>query len=227
MSEPLVSCIMPTRGRGGFLEAAVACFAAQTWANRELVILEDGDRAEGLPFLAGWIKAGLSINYRFLGGRRTTGAKRNACIQLARGEYIAHFDDDDWSSPDRLETQLGALLERPLLLGTAFRSIAFWKEETGEAWRYTSSRPQCGAGTSFVYRKTAALGHPFADKMKGEDGDFLKQVGGLFHFEPGHDRIVARIHPGNTSEKVTNYEVFKPIAAADLPEGFRLSISRI
>jgi hypothetical protein len=44
----------------------------------------------------------------------TIGAKRNLACQEARGEFIAHWDDDDWYAPNRLELQVV-----PLLAGTA------------------------------------------------------------------------------------------------------------
>ncbi|HEY1490798.1 MAG TPA: glycosyltransferase family A protein, partial [Verrucomicrobiae bacterium] len=38
------------------------------------------------------------------------GAKRNLACQSARGEIVAHWDDDDWYAPERLARQVQPLL---------------------------------------------------------------------------------------------------------------------
>jgi glycosyltransferase involved in cell wall biosynthesis len=73
------------------------------------VVIDDGtdpvaDLLEGLP----------DVRYRRLVRRLTIGAKRNLSCHEAQGEFIAHWDDDDWYAPNRLELQVA-----PLLAGTA------------------------------------------------------------------------------------------------------------
>ena len=41
--EPLVSCIMPTANRARFVPQAIACFLAQDFTGRELVVLDGWD----------------------------------------------------------------------------------------------------------------------------------------------------------------------------------------
>ena len=105
---PLVSCIMPTTGdRRRFLPQAIKCFQRQTYPNLELVILCDGedDLSDLIP------RDDKRIRYFYLGrDHRTIGTKRNVACERAKGDLIAHFDDDDWSHPDRLSFQVGALL---------------------------------------------------------------------------------------------------------------------
>jgi len=102
---PLVSCIMPTMNRRSFVPLALKSFAAQDYPNKELLIVDDGDdRVEDLTAnLAG-------VRYLWLPRRASIGAKRNLACQEARGEIIAHWDDDDWYAPDRLRYQVTALL---------------------------------------------------------------------------------------------------------------------
>jgi glycosyltransferase involved in cell wall biosynthesis len=102
---PLVSCIMPTMNRRSFVPLALKSFAAQDYPNKELVIIDDGeDRIEDLVTdLPG-------VRYFSLPRRTTIGAKRNLACEHAQGEFIAHWDDDDWYAPDRLRYQVSALL---------------------------------------------------------------------------------------------------------------------
>jgi glycosyltransferase involved in cell wall biosynthesis len=106
---PLISCVMPTFNRRSFIPLALQCFRAQTYPHKELVVVDDGtdpvvDLVEGLP----------DVKYRGLRRRLTIGAKRNLGCHEAKGEFIAHWDDDDWYAPNRLELQVA-----PLLAGTA------------------------------------------------------------------------------------------------------------
>lgn len=103
-STPLVSCIMPTRNRRAFVPRAVDCFRRQDHPARELVIVDDGDDpiASLVRDLAGDDPA---ITYHRLPHPLPLGPKRNLAVSLARGELIAHWDDDDWSAPHRLRTR--------------------------------------------------------------------------------------------------------------------------
>ena len=98
---PLVSCIMPTFNRRRFVPIALEHFVGQSYPHKELILVDDGtdpvaDLAEGVP----------GVRYIHLGRRATIGAKRNLACSQARGEIIAHWDDDDWYAPDRLRYQV-------------------------------------------------------------------------------------------------------------------------
>jgi glycosyltransferase involved in cell wall biosynthesis len=102
---PLVSCIMPTFNRRRFVPLALARFAEQTYPNRELVIVDDGtDAVEDL------VAGEPGVRYLRLPRRKTIGAKRNLACAEARGEIVAHWDDDDWYSRERLERQAAPIL---------------------------------------------------------------------------------------------------------------------
>ena len=99
-SRPLVSCIMPTYNRRPFIPLALACFREQTYPNRELLVVDDGNDA-----IADLVRHEPAVRYLRVDRRLPIGAKRNRACAEARGEIIAHWDDDDWYSPDRLERQ--------------------------------------------------------------------------------------------------------------------------
>lgn len=93
---PLISCVMPTYGRPDYVPEAVACFLEQDYPNKELIVLNDCD---------GQIFVGDIPEVRIVNLRQrypTLGDKRNASMELANGELIAVWDDDDLSLPWRL-----------------------------------------------------------------------------------------------------------------------------
>jgi hypothetical protein len=108
----------------------------------------------------------------------TTGAKRNLCCELAHGEIIAHFDDDDWSAPHRLEQQLKhmAASGKPFV---GLHSIYYYKVENGATFQFVQdeqSRPYA-LGTSMMYRKDYWLSCRFEEKQVGEDGCLVNGAG--------------------------------------------------
>lgn len=128
-SPALVSCLMPTRNRREYLPNAIAYFLRQDYAPRELVVVDDGtDRVADL------IPDDPSVRYIRLPARHALGEKRNLGVEAARGEYIVHWDDDDWYAPGRLTAQLQPLRNgRADITALAMRTVLslpdfrFWR----------------------------------------------------------------------------------------------------
>lgn len=68
--------------------------------------------------------------------RRTVGEKRDALLRASRGRYVAFVDDDDWISPDYVQSLLGAARANPDL-------ITFWQDAT---WNDLKSQVRFGLG---------------------------------------------------------------------------------
>lgn len=110
--EPLISCLMVTLDRLPLAKRAIRCFADQTWSNRELVIVTDGE-PRYREALERFVSASNIEHVRFVvsSERRCLGALRNLSLAEARGEIVCQWDDDDASHPDRLRVQAGHMLE--------------------------------------------------------------------------------------------------------------------
>lgn len=111
LPSPSISCLCVTHDRVPLLRGAVACFQAQGWPSRELLILhEPGDHATA-AYASSLDDARIRTIVFPSGPRITLGEKRNIALAAASGEYIATWDDDDWSSPSRLAAQMEALMQ--------------------------------------------------------------------------------------------------------------------
>jgi glycosyltransferase involved in cell wall biosynthesis len=189
---------MPTRDRRAFVPLAVDCFLAQDYPERELVVLDDGREP-----IRDLLPDDPRIRYERLGRQLVIGAKRNRACGLARGELIAHWDDDDWSAPGRLSAQVAAL-ERAGAAVTGLRSLHFLDPVARRAWLYTypprSSRPWV-AGGSLCYRRKFWKAHPFQEVAVGEDTRFVWARGTRVLALERRDLYVAMMHSGNTSPK--------------------------
>ncbi len=101
--DPLVSCVMPTRDRAEYARQAVRYFLRQDYPEKELIIVDDGVQP-----LEGF-ESDSRIRHIRLPSRVSIGAKRNLGCELARGEFVAQWDDDDWYGPRRLSEQIAPL----------------------------------------------------------------------------------------------------------------------
>ncbi len=135
-----------------------------------------------------------------LPGKPSIGAARNAGCEAARGDIIAHFDDDDFSAPERLSEQICRLLAAPGCQVTGYREMRF---TTGAGWWLYSGPPKYALGTSLVYRRDWWQAHHFPEVQVGEDAGFTAQSaarGALVSVEAG-EMMWATIHSGNTSPR--------------------------
>ena len=109
--DDLVSCLCVTRHRVELLRRAVACFQQQTHSNRELVIVFDADDPETRAYVHSILDPSILAIEVGSTPRLALGAKRNLSVQIARGQFVAQWDDDDWYAPDRLREQLAAMVQ--------------------------------------------------------------------------------------------------------------------
>jgi glycosyltransferase involved in cell wall biosynthesis len=105
---PQVSVIIPVYNQARFIRGAVGSVVAQTYADWEIVVVDDGstdDTPRVLAELAGRISRMRVIRQP----NRGRAAARNAGISHACGVYAAFLDADDVWFPDKLERQVAAL----------------------------------------------------------------------------------------------------------------------
>lgn len=122
--SPLVSVIMPTRGRPDLVRASIAGVVAQSYPGAiELLVVHDQEplnqelAALGTP----------ARTVRVLANTRTPGlaGARNTGLSAASGEYIATCDDDDVWHPGKLQAQMERLHAEPglLVVGSGIRLL--------------------------------------------------------------------------------------------------------
>jgi len=104
----VVSVILPTFNRLQFLRSAVDSVLAQTCADWELLIADDGSDAETVTYLQTLV-SDPRVRVFFLPHTGNPSKVRNAALSEARGEYVAFIDSDDLWLPRKLELQLSAL----------------------------------------------------------------------------------------------------------------------
>ena len=101
----LFSIVVPAyETKETYLREMVASVQAQSYARWELVIADasEGDAVERTVRQIIHETGDLRIRYRRLSGNRGIAGNTNAGIELAKGDYIALLDHDDFITPDAL-----------------------------------------------------------------------------------------------------------------------------
>jgi glycosyltransferase involved in cell wall biosynthesis len=212
---------MPTYNRAKWISLAIECYLQQTFTDSELVILDNGDdETESV------VPAHPRIRYYKQPGQKlNTGEIRNRVNELAQGEIVCHWDDDDWSAPNRIETQVARLLSSGKQV-TGYHSISYWDtssnrapEDRAHIYQGTASY---ACGTSQLYFKNWWTQHPFNTKAVGEDSDFShaakcsKQLDSV----DGRQMIVARAHSDSTCPAPLGSSSFPRVRLPDMPQAF-------
>ena len=107
-----ITCITITRpGRLPLLRLAIHDFMRQTHTERDLLVLHDGDDSfdAAVRALVAQAPADPAVRVLRVPGQQTLGALRNGATELATGDLVCQWDDDDRYHPMRLELQLRAL----------------------------------------------------------------------------------------------------------------------
>ena len=211
IEAPTVCAIMLTADRPHLARRAVESFRSQTYPAKRLLVFDTGDGAlHDLDIGDGDAPEWYAQRGK-LDGARTIGELRNLAAgfpMAVNADILIHWDDDDWSHPNRIAEQV-TLLQSSGADCVGYNSMLFWRQDQNgmdalsEAWMFRQPAPNYALGTSLCYWRKVWERNPFKATSRGEDLDFcraLKCVGvpanpSDFRPEP---RMIARIHGGNT-----------------------------
>lgn len=188
---------MVTANRARLARRAIACFAAQTYADTELVIVDDGDVDYG-PLLRDLPPERVIYHRLPRSAGRTLGELRNLSLDLARGDFIAQWDDDDWYHPTRLERQIAAIgagADACLIAATLMHLDT-------PAWfdRPYVGRLPAGVPGTIVHRRSDSARYPA--ERRGEDTVYLDHWRGRIARLPASEAglFIRCFHGSNTWE---------------------------
>ncbi|WP_430410880.1 glycosyltransferase family 2 protein [Kordia sp.] len=106
MQQPLVSVITPTYNAELFVAATIQSVRAQTYANWELVIVDDASSDKTVEILKKYTELDNRIKFSVLETNSGAAVARNTAIEKASGRYIAFLDADDLWMPEKLSKQI-------------------------------------------------------------------------------------------------------------------------
>ena len=135
---PRVSVIMAAFNEESFLAEAVESVLAQSFADFELIITDDGS-TDATPALAQAFAERDPQRVRVIRGERNQGKPfaLNRALAVRRGELIAWLDGDDVMLPDKLARQVAALDANPDAAGCSHDAEMFQSDDGSVIGRFS------------------------------------------------------------------------------------------
>jgi glycosyltransferase involved in cell wall biosynthesis len=166
----LISALTVTRpGALPRLRASFADLARQTHAERELVVVHDGDAAFDAEVALAARRAGVVATVERSDAGASLGELRNRAVALARGELVVQWDDDDRHHPERLARQAAALVAGDAAFAFLTDQLHWFPAQRALYWEDWSVEPyplDFVQGT-LMARRGRMPGYPAA--RRGED----------------------------------------------------------
>lgn len=244
-TEPTVCAIMLTADRPELARRAVECFRRQTYPGEMRLVAWDTSGPKVPHIQVSEMEK--REYYVSSPDRLVIGQLRNRANDYAisleafvEPDILIHWDDDDWSHPNRIAEQV-SLLQSSGTDCVGYREMLFWRQgypsihrpkplsSIEGAWLYSNPNPGYALGTSLCYWRKTWERKPFAATSQGEDLQFITglKVCGVSAIsrtvpflgesmppgeQPMSSRMIARIHGGNTST------AYSPRKMANVPE---------
>jgi glycosyltransferase involved in cell wall biosynthesis len=215
--KPVVSVVMPVLNAAPYLAAAIESILDQSFADLELIVVDDGSDDSSLEIAAGYARRDRRVHHIALprDPQTTSGARAsNAGIAIAQGDYIARMDADDIAVRDRLALQLELMRERQLDV-CGGRAVMFGDRE-GEIW-YPES--QAGIRHELVFRSglpnatmlaraTVIKGSPYDETAPFEEYELQTRLILTEHIENSPEILLRlRVHPNQTTRVLLNLKL--------------------
>ena len=198
IDTPKVSIVTLLGDRDEFIPLLNLCVKHQTYSKShiEWIILDDGDKDRSKEFdleIATYIKVFKKLNI---------GRKRQIACDIACGEFIIFFDDDDIHFSHRVEKSVKRLqrVGSRFIVGNSKMLVCnFFDENIYEVGPFHKNH--CTAGT-MCFRKEIFKGTSFRESdQAGEEAFFLKNWTVPVVQLNAEDTIVCLAHNKNTVNK--------------------------
>lgn len=234
---------MATYNRGQYIFETLKSIQSQTFGNWECIIVDDG----GTDHTRGIIDSLLQQDDRFKFVKRPENyikglpGSRNCGLDLAKGEYIIFFDDDDIVHPQNLELCVGELSKKDLSFCRYIREVfvgdfdyAFDYSKTYTSFcidkkdieKMLNNKLQFNS-CAIMWKATCFEKHRFAENlMYAEDWELYSRIVSSGYSGISIDKTLfyGRKHPqSNTGE----YDRKNPVRRASYAEAILLVVQNL
>ena len=171
-----VSCLMvtlPVPERFDSCRRSIAAFCAQTLPRKELVMVVNGGQDSARARLLEYVASLQRRDIRVLTppGELNLGQLRNISVEIATGDVLCQWDDDDLYHPERLDRQFAALTagdHEAVLLTEVIQYFPQTRSLYCVNWRATEAGGHTG---TLMVRRSAGIQYPTEGSVArlGED----------------------------------------------------------
>jgi glycosyltransferase involved in cell wall biosynthesis len=201
-----VSIIIPCFNADRWIQEAIDSCLAQTYANVEIIVIDDGSTDRSLEIIRGY---GDRIRWESNSNQGGCYA-RNRGFALSTGDYLQYLDADDYILPEKIEKQVIALersgadvvygdwrYQKHLPDGTAFLDAVNLGGPKADFLEALLLDSQWIAPMAFLFTRASVVRSGGWDEnlKTGQDRDFFISIAlgrARFHYQPGCDSIYRR-----------------------------------
>jgi glycosyltransferase involved in cell wall biosynthesis len=189
--KALVSILIPAYNAEKWIADTIKSALAQTWSNREIIIVDDGSRDGTLSIAKHFASSRVCVVSQENQG---ASAARNKAMTLCQGDYIQWLDADDLLCPNKIARQMqtaekvgnkrallscgwGYFMHRPFK--AKFTSSSLWCDLSPVEWlvRKWENNAHMQTATWLVSRElTKAAGPWDARLLNNDDGEYFCRV---------------------------------------------------
>lgn len=189
--DPSLSILIPAYNAELWLADTLRSAVAQTWKNKEIIVIDDGSSDGTLAVARSFEAQGVKV---FTQTNQGAAATRNNCYAKSSGDYIQWLDADDLLNPDKVELQMQALEDEPdprvLLSGewahfmyrpgrAKFIPSGLWADLSKAEWliRKLSQNTYMQTASWLVSRQLTEAAGPWDTRLLGDDdGEYFCRV---------------------------------------------------
>ncbi|MEO5949564.1 MAG: glycosyltransferase, partial [Candidatus Saccharimonas sp.] len=196
-NKPLISVIITNYNYGQFITKAIKSVLNQSYANIELIVINDGSTDDSDEVIARVITENPNRNIRYI-NRENRGVvyTRNQGIELAKGEYLSYLDADDYFNRDYISKSYKIAIEYDAdVVYPNWHFVGDWlgRPDTNFA-EFTPKMLQLQelhCTPASLIRKNAIKDHRFEVEKVAEDWDFFigLSLDGV-KFKLAHDNFI-------------------------------------
>ena len=200
ISQPLVSILIPAYNAQHWIAETLESALAQTWKNKEIIVVDDGSRDATVDVVRRFESAGVRLVVQENQG---AAAARNKALEVSQGDYIQWLDADDLLSPDKIEAQMRESRGDDVLLSSGWAEFFYrprqarfvpsslWADLGPADWLVykLGQNLHMQTATWLVSRKLTTAAGPWDTRLSfDDDGEYFCRVllaSQGVHFVPG------------------------------------------
>lgn len=189
--QPLVSILIPAYNCQQWLPDTLRSALAQTWPNKEIIIVDDGSTDDTLAVARKLATPTVTVITQKNQG---AAAARNRAFAASRGDYIQWLDADDLLAPDKIARQMAAIAQgaTPRTLFSSawtrffyrherakFNPTSLWCDLSPKEWLLRKLEDDVYMQTSawLVSRELTEVAGPWNTQLSGDDdGEYFCRV---------------------------------------------------
>ncbi|MDY0290963.1 MAG: glycosyltransferase [Desulfuromonadaceae bacterium] len=147
-TTPQVSVIIPTFNNIEYIGASIDSVLAQSYANIEIIIIDDGSSDGTGEFISNKYKTSPNVKYFFKENNGVSSA-RNTGIEKSSGDLIAFLDADDLYVENKITCQVQHLVKNKKCMMVYSDMFIFNETETTNSSYHEKLNVECPSGFIF------------------------------------------------------------------------------